>query len=106
MKLSSDPKQHEIEALLPAYVLGALHADEMHSVESYILQQQNFLAQVQKFEERSALLTHELAGAGDHELSDMTAGNGYRRRCGTQLDPIAVADGRPSRLNRHVDLPK
>ncbi len=58
MKLSSDPKQHEIEALLPAYVLGALPADEMHSVENYIHQQRNFLAQVQKFEERSALLTH------------------------------------------------
>lgn len=58
MSSADEQTLKEIEALLPAYVLGALEPEAMQLVDRYIRQQREFLARVKKFENQSSLFAH------------------------------------------------
>ena len=58
MTRSNEVKHHEIEALLPAYVLGALDPEETLLVESYVQQQREFLAKLERLELKTSRLAY------------------------------------------------
>ncbi|MFN8445802.1 MAG: anti-sigma factor [Caldilineaceae bacterium] len=58
MTRANETKHQEIEALLPAYVLGALDQEESLLVESYIQQQRDFLAKLEKLDHKASQLAY------------------------------------------------